>query len=98
MHNLRQQRRIGYIDWEVSIFRDFKGQELRVCTDYGRICRPLFIVGDDQKLAIKATHDRLRVGSGDPDAEGYGWSNPLAEGLIEYVDTEEEETTMIEKR
>ena len=98
MWMLRQQRRIGYIDLEVPIFRDFKGQELRVYTDYDRICRPLFIVGDDQKLVIKETHDRLRAGSGDSDAEGYGWSNPLAEGLIEYVDTEDEETTMIKNR
>jgi DNA-directed RNA polymerase II subunit RPB2 len=86
---------LGYIDWEVSIVRDFKGKELRVYTDYGRICRPLFIVNEDQTLAIKKYHiNKLLERHANPD-DDYGWSNLLSEGLVEFVDTEEEETTMI---
>ena len=31
-------------------------QEIQVFSDAGRICRPLFVVGEDQKLVIKVPH------------------------------------------
>mmetsp|Transcript_2822 Transcript_2822/g.2481 ORF Transcript_2822/g.2481 Transcript_2822/m.2481 type:complete len:754 (-) Transcript_2822:1730-3991(-) len=103
--NLRKQRRSLEIECEVSILRDIREQEVRIYTDAGRISRPLFIVGEDQKLVIKKTHvqklknSELNLSSEDIDLneekEEYGWNNLLAEGLIEYIDTEEEESTMI---
>jgi DNA-directed RNA polymerase II subunit RPB2 len=42
---------------EVSIVRDIQNQELRISTDAGRCCRPLFIV-ENQKLLIKKSHIR----------------------------------------
>jgi len=47
---LRNLRRQADIDQEVSVVRDIKERELRIYTDYGRICRPLFIVNEDQRL------------------------------------------------
>jgi DNA-directed RNA polymerase II subunit RPB2 len=101
VRTLRQQRRNLEIDSEVSIIRDIREQEVRIYTDAGRLSRPLFIVGNDQKLIIKKSHiNRLKgfdlQGNLLPDEQqGYGWDNLLADGLIEYIDTEEEETTMI---
>lgn len=101
VRNLRQQRRRLEIESEVSIVRDIREQEVRIYTDPGRISRPLFIVGDDQKLIIKKSHiAKLKhldmYGNQLPDDESkYGWENLLADGLAEFVDTEEEETTMI---
>ncbi|RYG59438.1 hypothetical protein EON64_20225, partial [archaeon] len=54
--NLVSIRRGCFVDPEVSIVRDVKGKEVRIYTDVGRICRPLFVVKDDQKLAIKKSH------------------------------------------
>lgn len=102
VRNLRKQRRNLEIDSEVSIVRDIREQEVRIYTDAGRISRPLFIVGDDQKLVIKKSHiNRLKGvdAEGEPlaveDDNKYGWDNLLGDGLVEYIDTEEEETTMI---
>ncbi|PNX69495.1 DNA-directed RNA polymerase ii subunit rpb2-like protein, partial [Trifolium pratense] len=66
--------------------------ELRIYTDYGRCSRPLFIV-DKQRLLIKKKdiHELQQRES----TEDSGWSGLVSKGFIEYIDTEEEETTMI---
>lgn len=87
--SLKQLRRRLDIDQEVSIVRDIQGKEVRLYTEYGRLCRPLFIVTEDQKLALKKKHiHRLRE-------ENMGWTDLLLNGLVEYIDCEEEETTMV---
>ncbi|KAL7443359.1 hypothetical protein ACHAXH_009174 [Discostella pseudostelligera] len=89
----RQLRRMIDIDAEVSIVRDIVESEVRIYTDAGRICRPLFIV-NDQELAIKKHHISQLQGFF-PDQKKFTWTDLLMEGLVEYIDTEEEETTMI---
>ena len=59
VNNLRQARRQGTlcnIEPSFSIVRDIKGREVRIYSDAGRITRPLFIVGNDQRLVIKKKH------------------------------------------
>jgi len=95
VRNLRQLRRQVDVSTEVGIVRDIRLQELRLYTDYGRCCRPLFIV-DKQRLLIKKSdisklHNKRKE-------ERFGWHDLVANGFIEYVDTEEEETTMIAMR
>lgn len=110
----RSLRRMVDIDAEVSIVRDISQKEVRIYTDAGRICRPLFVV-QDQQLAIKRQHilqlQGLAMGTnggsgpgGEDDGGGAAaaeptkrltWTDLLMEGLVEYIDTEEEETTMI---
>jgi len=86
------------IDPEVSVVRDIKEKELRIYTDAGRVCRPLLIVEDSppgdagaaaQRLKLRKSHV-LKLVSGD-----LGWTQLLVAGLVELIDTEEEETTMI---
>lgn len=95
---LRQMRRGLDIEAEVSVVHDLSLQEIRVYTDAGRTCRPLFVV-ENQRLKIKKSHiiellkakDQMDV---EPE-DRYGWNNIVNSGFIEYIDTEEEETTMI---
>ncbi|KAJ0247131.1 DNA-directed RNA polymerase II subunit 2 [Hirschfeldia incana] len=89
---LRLLRRRNDINTEVSVVRDIRLKELRIYTDYGRCSRPLFIV-DDQRLLIKKKD--IYALQQRESAEEDGWHQLLAKGFIEYVDTEEEETTMI---
>ena len=60
----------------MSIVRDIKGGEVRIYTDYGRIMRPLFIVGEDQKLTIKKSHIYKIRNNTEGD---YGWHDVLFE-------------------
>ncbi|XP_048594721.1 DNA-directed RNA polymerase II subunit 2-like isoform X2 [Brassica napus] len=92
VRTLRLLRRRNDINTEVSVVRDIRLKELRIYTDYGRCSRPLFIV-DNQRLLIKKKD--IYALQQRESAEEDGWHHLLVKGFIEYVDTEEEETTMI---
>ena len=101
---MRDLRRNGDISPEVSIIRDIREKELKIFTDAGRVYRPLFIVDDNPDsetkgdLKLKKEHvNRLLESSydGDEDEPSYTWSSLVREGIVEYVDAEEEETIMI---
>ncbi|GBG89761.1 hypothetical protein CBR_g49614 [Chara braunii] len=91
VRTLRQLRRQVDVPTEVGVVRDILLKELRLYTDYGRCSRPLFIV-DKQQLLIKKTHVRALQ---QREMTDFGWNELVSKGFIEYVDTEEEETTMI---
>lgn len=97
---LRSLRRQVDIDPEVSVVRDIKDKELRVNTDAGRVCRPLLIVdtlrddeivenGPSQEIRIKKHHVQEIAQS------SLIWNQLVVQGLVELLDTEEEETAMI---
>eukprot|EP00890_Picochlorum_soloecismus_P003995 jgi/Picsp_1/4597/NSC_01967-R1_rna polymerase ii second largest subunit len=88
---LRALRRQSDLNTEVSIVHDIRLQELRLVTDYGRCCRPLFVV-DDQKLRV-TKRDVIEIAQ--KEETGRSWESLVETGAIEYVDVEEEETTMI---
>jgi len=92
MATLRKLRRqMDIINAEVSMIRDIRDREIRVMTDAGRICRPLLIV-EDCKLLIKRHHiEQLK----NREFNSYSWQDLVASGVVEYIDTMEEETTMI---
>jgi len=106
LDTIKRLRRCGDIEPEVSVMRDVRERELRVFTDGGRVCRPLFIV-ENQQLLLKKEHvewlsNGCVTASEDPDAEipedegsPFGWSQLVANGIVEYLDAEEEETVMI---
>ncbi|KAF8320547.1 DNA-directed RNA polymerase II subunit RPB2 [Cantharellus anzutake] len=89
---LRRLRRKDDISSEVSIVRDIRERELRLYTDAGRVCRPLFIV-EDQQLMLKKEHiNKLNDRNA---TQPYKWSDLVRDGVIELLDAEEEETVMI---
>ncbi|KAK8765335.1 hypothetical protein V5799_032060 [Amblyomma americanum] len=92
MNTLRKLRRqMDIIVSEVSMVRDIRDREIRIYTDAGRICRPLLIV-EDQKLLLKRRHiDNLK----DREYNNFSWQDLVASGVVEYIDTLEEETVML---
>ncbi|KAI8817226.1 DNA-directed RNA polymerase II subunit RPB2 [Fimicolochytrium jonesii] len=97
VNTLRGLRRAADVSVEISIVRDVVDKEVRVATDYGRICRPLFVVDEktDMLALKKSTLEAFRP---DPDGDvepTQTWPSLLENGLVEYLDTEEEETVMI---
>ena len=86
--------------------RDIREKELRLYTDAGRVCRPLFIVDNDpdssrygELMLTKAHVDALNAGrekiDDRPDSERFRWNDLVSNGIVEYIDAEEEETIMI---
>lgn len=103
-------RRHGNISHEVSLVRDIRDREFKIFTDAGRVCRPLFVVDNDPKspnkgclvltkeLCNRLEDDRELPTDMDPDeraAKTLGWNGLVKEGVVEYLDAEEEETVMI---
>ena len=89
VRTLKKLRRCGDINMEVSVVRDIRDRELRLFTDSGRCCRPLFIVEEEtQRLHLNRSH-LSQLSSGEMD-----WDTLVASGVVEYVDVEEEETIM----
>ena len=91
VRTLRDLRRAVDIQEEVSIVHDIRLQEVRLYTDSGRVCRPLFIVEDQRILVKKDTIAQLQ----NRERTGFNWHELVSGGMVEYVDCEEEETTMI---
>ncbi|GLJ37518.1 hypothetical protein SUGI_0762380 [Cryptomeria japonica] len=89
VRTLRQLRRQVDVNPEVGVVRDIRLRELRLYTDYGRCSRPLFVV-ENQRLKIR----KIDINNLQASREE-GWHELITQGCIEYVDTEEEETTMI---
>lgn len=91
---LKNKRRRNVIPSEVSIINDYSKQEIKIYTESGRVQRPLFIV-ENQKLKIKKSHvEKIDLDFNDPSKISFD-DCVKKFGLIEYLDVEEEETSMI---
>ncbi|MEZ0346497.1 MAG: DNA-directed RNA polymerase subunit B [Infirmifilum sp.] len=87
IRNLRRQGRISH-EVNVAIYKQGRIQEVYVNCDAGRIRRPLLIV-EDGYLKLKPAHIKmLREGT-------WTWSDLIQNGIIEYLDAEEEENAFI---
>ncbi|KAJ3039907.1 DNA-dependent RNA polymerase II [Rhizophlyctis rosea] len=96
---MRNARRKAEVTPELSIVRDVREQEVFLTTDAGRISRPLFVVEEEsQHLMIGSGHiEQIRKHNEEIEegVEPYTFKSFLDNGVIEYLDTEEEETSMI---
>ncbi|TFK30881.1 DNA-dependent RNA polymerase II second largest subunit [Coprinopsis marcescibilis] len=91
---IKKLRRKDDISPEVSVVRDIRERELRIYTDAGRVCRPLFIV-ENQQLVLQKKHIRWIVNHENDEGGEYKWENLIKTGVVELLDAEEEETVMI---
>ncbi|KAI9806392.1 MAG: DNA-dependent RNA polymerase II [Piccolia ochrophora] len=107
---VQETRRKHLIPHEVSLIRDIRDREFKIFTDAGRVCRPLFVVEsapshpDYGNLVLKKEHIQKLEDDKDLDPnlspeerkeQFFGWEGLVNNGIIEYVDAEEEETIMI---
>jgi DNA-directed RNA polymerase subunit B len=84
----KDMRRRNEISSEVNISFYQKYNEIYVNCDEGRIRRPLIVV-EDGKPVLQQRHVRnLR-------SERWQWSDLIREGVIEYLDSDEEENSLI---
>ncbi|KAK0701206.1 hypothetical protein B0T21DRAFT_379147 [Apiosordaria backusii] len=100
-------RRKNVISFEVSLVRDIREREFKIFSDAGRVMRPLFTVEQEEKgnhgvekgqLILSKEHIAKLQGDkelGKYHPDYWGWQGLLKSGAIEYLDAEEEETTMI---
>nr|UWK20532.1 RNA polymerase II subunit 2 [Trichoderma balearicum] len=101
-------RRKSYLQYEVSLIRDIRDQEFKIFSDAGRVMRPVFTVQqeDDPETGINKGHlvltkelvNRIAKEQAEPPDDPsmkIGWEGLIRAGAVEYLDAEEEETSMI---
>ncbi|CRG98694.1 DNA-directed RNA polymerase II subunit RPB2, putative [Plasmodium relictum] len=94
IETLYELRRRCDISPEASIVRDVNSKEIKIFTDSGRAMRPLYVVKNvNGENKLKLTKEHVNNIAKYP--ETYNWDYLIQEGIIEYIDCEEEETTMI---
>jgi len=88
--SLRNKKRSGVICIYTSIVFDYKMNEIHLCTDAGRMVRPLFVVRDGKLLYTKEVEDKLN------DQE-IGWDHLIMgpQAVIEYIDPHEQNSALI---
>ena len=97
MRELIKQRREAKISKEISIVNNFMNKEIKIYTDSGRAMRPLFIVEKykDKKNEINSRLKITKQNIIDLSEQRTTFDNLVENGIIEYLDVEEEETSMI---
>ncbi|KAF4592204.1 RNA polymerase II subunit 2 [Ophiocordyceps camponoti-floridani] len=101
-------RRKSYLQFEVSLIREIRDQEFQIFSDAGRVMRPVFTVQqeDDAETGIEKGHlvltkdlvNRLTKEQSETHEDmstKFGWEGLIRAGAVEYLDAEEEETSMI---
>lgn len=109
--DVQRLRRSGTLSYEMSLIRDIRDREFKIFTDAGRVMRPLFVVDTDYNspnrgnLVLTKEHVARLLEDKEKDTSGlndedtnnlkYGWKGLIHDGIVEYLDAEEEESAMI---
>ncbi len=90
VETIRKLRRSGKISHEINVAR-FKTEyldEVRVNCDGGRLRRPVLVI-ENGELKLKPEHiEKLKKGE-------WTWSDLVNNGIVEYLDADEEENALI---
>lgn len=87
-NNIRMKRRSGILPYQINVAYNKHLDEVRILTDSGRVRRPVIIVENGVKKLTKEHLDKLNKGE-------INWEHLIKTGVIEYLDSEEEENTLI---
>jgi DNA-directed RNA polymerase II subunit RPB2 len=82
VETLRECRRTGKINYDVSIVDSKRMKEIIINTDGGRCCRPLLVVRDNNLVLKREDLNK-------------GWKELIEDGIIEYLDVNECENSLI---
>ena len=89
----QEKKHKGIINIYTSMIFDFKNREIRICSDAGRLIRPVLRVSNNNTILKKDVVNRIKTG----DLE---WNDLLCDlkidqSVIEYIDPEEQSHSMI---
>ena len=86
--SIRDHRRYGRLPNCVNIRHDEEMGEIIINCDEGRLRRPLLVLNDGRTVLTKKHMDGIHDGK-------ISWNDLFMEGVIEWVDAEEEEDTFV---
>jgi len=88
VQELKNMRREGKISFEISISYHPENSEIQVYTDGGRVLRPLIVAENGKSKLTPDLEKKL-------ERKEILWSDLIKQGIVEYIDAEEEETLYI---
>jgi DNA-directed RNA polymerase II subunit RPB2 len=96
---LKQKKHQGILSIYTAIHWNYRAMEICVCSDGGRLVRPLLRMSDDGKRLLLTNDVLARLSSDDPSTK-IGWNDLLIQGVldesvIEYIDPEEQNGAMV---
>jgi DNA-directed RNA polymerase III subunit RPC2 len=86
---LRKKRRAAKMGEFVSIYLNQNHRTVNIASDGGRVCRPLLVVEDGRLLLTQEHINKLGT------HDDYSLANFLRQGIIEYVDVNEENNCLV---
>ncbi|MBI2084258.1 MAG: DNA-directed RNA polymerase subunit A' [Candidatus Aenigmarchaeota archaeon] len=88
VRDIREKRRAGVIPYEVNVVYHRNLDEVRILSESGRVRRPLIVVERGVPKLTKELVEKLKKGE-------INWSELVKTGVVEYLDSEEEENSLI---
>ncbi len=88
VEEVRQRRRSGLLSHEVNVRFDDNMNEIIINCDEGRLRRPLLVVRHGKTMITQKHVEDMR-------ARKVTWSDLIREGVVEWIDAEEEEDAWI---
>lgn len=88
---LRQKRRAGQLDPQIGLVYVPEFDEVHINSDAGRLQRPVIVIENGKSKLTEKHVEKIETQQGT-------WHDLLKEGVIEYLDAEEENYTLIALR
>jgi len=88
VEDIRKKRRSGLTSSQVNVVYHEELGEVKILTDSGRVRRPLIIVEDGKPKLTEELTKKLETGE-------MKWDDLINNGIVEYLDSEEEENVYI---
>ncbi len=89
--DLIKERRHGKLDPQINITLNEKTNEIYINTDAGRVQRPVIVVENGKPKLTEKIREKVKKGE-------MGWDDLVEQGIVEYLDSEEEENTLIAEK
>ena len=92
---LRNRRRYGLIANTINVHYDTAMEEIIINCDEGRLRRPLLVLKDGKTVLTRKHLEAIRESLADENHTGFTWDDLFGEGIIEWLDAEEEEDAYV---